>query len=83
MHYPAGASGTAQQVAAAFGIGQLVEDDAIKSGHVLLIVGTDLDTSGAPAPAAPAATSAPAAGDTPAAATTADAVTGGSVRCVN
>jgi len=83
VHYPPDASGTAQQVAAAFGIGQLVEDDAIKSGHVLLVVGTDLDTSGAPASDTPAATAAPAAGDTPAAAAPTDAVTAGSVRCVN
>jgi LCP family protein required for cell wall assembly len=83
VHYPPDASGTAQQVAAAFGIGQLVEDDAIKSGHVLLVVGTDLDTSGAPASDTPAATAAPAAGDTPAAAAPTDAVNAGSVRCVN
>ncbi len=55
VHYPADASGMAQQVADAFGIGQLVEDDAIKSGHVLLVVGTDLDTSGTPTTAGRAA----------------------------
>jgi len=82
VHYPPGAPGTAQQVAAAFGIGQLVEDDAIKSGHVLLVVGTDMDTSGAPA--TEAATSEPAAVEAaPAASATTEAVNAGSVRCVN
>lgn len=43
IHYPAGAAGAAQQVAEAFGVGKLVEDDAIDSGHVLVVVGQDLD----------------------------------------
>ena len=43
IHYPAGADGQAQQVADAFGIGELVEDNAVSSGHVLVVVGTDLD----------------------------------------
>jgi hypothetical protein len=84
VHYPADASGMAQQVADAFGTGQLVEDDAIKSGHVLLVVGTDLDTTGTPTAAAAPATAAPATGDSGAAApATTNAATAGSVRCVN
>ena len=43
VHYPAGAQGAAQQVSDAFGVGGIVEDDAIKDGHVLVKVGTDLD----------------------------------------
>ena len=73
IHYPADAAGAAQQVATAFGVGELIEDDAIKSGHITVVVGTDLDISGSPAaaatqaatsadaPAAGAATSAPSA----------------------
>jgi pyruvate/2-oxoglutarate dehydrogenase complex dihydrolipoamide acyltransferase (E2) component len=67
----------AQQVADAFGTGQLVEDDAIKSGHVLLVVGTDLDTSGTPTTQAAPQSAAEAA---PASTEPANA---GSARCVN
>ena len=82
IRYPAGATGQAQQVADAFGLGKLVEDDAIDAGHILVVVGTDLDVpSGlrAPgaafaAPQAPVAAAAPA----PAAAQFASAVP-----CVN
>ena len=74
IHYPAGAAGAAQQVAAAFGVGELVEDDADHSGHIMVVVGTDLDYLGigprgrndrlptqAPAAEPPAAAEAPAA----------------------
>lgn len=57
IHYPADAAGAAQQVATAFGVGALVADDAVKSGHLMVVVGTDLDTSGS-LPAATEATSA-------------------------
>jgi hypothetical protein len=43
VHYPAGAEGAAQQVSDAFGVGDIVQDDAIKDGHVLVKVGTDLN----------------------------------------
>ena len=36
----------AQQVLDAFGVGELVPDDAVKSGHVLVVVGTDLKVPG-------------------------------------
>ena len=39
---PANGRAAAQQVRDAFGIGKLVEDDVVTSGHVLVIVGTDL-----------------------------------------
>jgi len=42
VHYPANGRAAAQQVRDAFGIGKLVEDDVVTSGHVLVIVGTDL-----------------------------------------
>jgi LCP family protein required for cell wall assembly len=70
FHY-AGDEAAAQQVQSAFGgIGKLVNDSSVKSGHVLVLVGTDLDVpSGlrgagdafAPAPAAAAAPTAHAA----------------------
>ena len=91
IHYPADAAGAAQQVATAFGIGELVEDDAISSGHIMVVVGTDLDISGsAPAadqPATQAATSAAAdvPADQAANATTAEPLTAteSTVPCVN
>jgi LCP family protein required for cell wall assembly len=53
IRYPAGGQGQAQQVADAFGLGELIEDDAIDTGHVLVVVGTDLDVpSGLRAPGA-------------------------------
>ncbi len=58
IHYPTGAEGAAQQVAAAFGVGELVEDDAINSGHILVVVGTDLDISGSASAAENATTQA-------------------------
>ncbi|MGS0686131.1 LCP family protein, partial [Nakamurella sp. GG22] len=65
VRYPADALGAAQQVKKAFGVGTLVPDDAIDSGHVLVVVGKDLDVpSGLRAPGAalaPAAAQAPAA----------------------
>ena len=85
IHYPADAAGAAQQVAAAFGVGQLVEDDAIKSGHIMVVVGTDLDISGSPA--AGDATTPAAAAESPAAAAAPAAepltATGSTVPCVN
>lgn len=43
FHY-AGDEAAAQQVQSAFGgIGKLVNDSSVKSGHVLVLVGTDLD----------------------------------------
>jgi LCP family protein required for cell wall assembly len=43
VHYPSGAEGAAQQVSDAFGVGDMVQDDTIEDGHVLVKVGTDLD----------------------------------------
>jgi hypothetical protein len=90
IHYPAGAAGAAQQVAAAFGVGELVEDDAINSGHILVVVGTDLDVSGSAPAAGSAAAQAEnsAAADAPAAdpatdAPAAESLTASSVPCVN
>jgi LCP family protein required for cell wall assembly len=90
IHYPADAAGAAQQVAAAFGVGELVEDDAINSGHILVVVGTDLDVSGSAPAAGSAAAQAEnsAAADAPAAdsatdAPAAESLTASSVPCVN
>lgn len=65
FHYAGDESG-AQQVQSAFGgIGKLVNDSSVKSGHVLVLVGTDLEVPsglrGAGAAFAPAAAAAPAA----------------------
>ncbi len=43
IHYAADDRAAAGQVAKAFGVGELVTDDAIESGHVLVVVGKDLD----------------------------------------
>ena len=88
VHYPADAQGSAQQVSDAFGVGGLVPDDAIKSGHLLVVVGKDLKVPAglrapgaafAPAAAVPAAALLPAA-PVPAVAPFATAA---SVPCVN
>ncbi len=53
IHHPADAARAAQQVADAFGTGDLVPDDAIDAGHVLVVVGKDLKVpSGLRAPGA-------------------------------
>ncbi len=46
VHYGADGSDAAQQVLDAFGVGDLVQDDTLKSGHVLVLVGTDLKVPG-------------------------------------
>jgi len=46
VHYGADGDTAAQQVADAFGVGELVPDDAVTSGHVLVLVGTDLKVPG-------------------------------------
>ncbi len=74
VRYPADALGAAQQVKKAFGVGTLVPDDAVAGGHVLVVVGKDLDVpSGLRAPgaalargAAPAPAGVGAAAQTPA-----------------
>jgi hypothetical protein len=83
VHYPAGSAGAAQQVSDAFGVGTTVEDDAIKDGHVLVKVGTDLKVpSGLRAGGTPFAaainTPVPAAAPAPAAVASAS-----SVPCIN
>ena len=85
IHYGADGAAAADLVRAAFGIGELVADDAIAAGHVLVVVGTDLDVanglrgtgSAFQAPAAGAAAPAAAAPASQAAAFAA------SVPCVN
>jgi LCP family protein required for cell wall assembly len=80
FHY-AGDEAAAQQVQSAFGgIGKLVNDSAVKSGHVLVLVGTDLQVpSGLRGPgAALAPVAAPAPAAAPAAMLAASAVP-----CVN
>ena len=53
VHYGADGAAAAQQVLDAFGVGEFVPDDAVKSGHVLVVVGTDLEVpSGLRAPGA-------------------------------
>ena len=46
VHYGADGQAAAQQVLDAFGVGDLVPDDAVKSGHVLVLVGKDLKVPG-------------------------------------
>ena len=46
VHYGADGEAAAQQVLDAFGVGELVPDDAVKSGHVTVVVGTDLKVPG-------------------------------------
>jgi len=46
VHYGADGQTAAQQVLDAFGVGELVPDDAVQSGHVLVVVGTDLKVPG-------------------------------------
>jgi len=46
VQYGADGQGAAQQVLDAFGVGDLVPDDAVKSGHVLVLVGKDLKVPG-------------------------------------
>jgi LCP family protein required for cell wall assembly len=82
VHYPAGAAGAAQQVSDAFGVGELVEDDAVKTGHVLVMVGTDLDVpNGLHAPVG--ALSAPAPASAPVAAAVPRLAMAAAVPCVN
>lgn len=83
VHYPAGAQGAAGQVSDAFGVGDIVQDDAVKDGHVLVKVGTDLNVpsglrAGSSAFAAAVNTPAPAIAPAPAAAQSAS-----SVPCIN
>jgi LCP family protein required for cell wall assembly len=46
IHYGTDGEAAAQQVLDAFGVGELVPDDAVTSGHVLVLVGTDLKVPG-------------------------------------
>ena len=46
VHYGADGETAAQQVVDALGVGELVPDDAVTSGHVLVLVGTDLKVPG-------------------------------------
>lgn len=46
VHYGGVGQATAQRVLDAFGVGKLVQDDAVSSGHVLVLVGTDLKVPG-------------------------------------
>lgn len=88
FHY-AGDEAAAQQVQSAFGgIGKLVNDSSVKSGHVLVLVGTDLPVpsglrgAGAAFAPAPAAGPARAAGSAAAVAPAA-LLAASSVPCVN
>ena len=88
FHY-AGDEAAAQQVQSAFGgIGKLVNDSSVKSGHVLVLVGTDLPVpsglrgAGAAFAPAPAARPAVAAGSAAAVAPNA-LLAASSVPCVN
>jgi hypothetical protein len=80
VHYPAGAQGAAQQVSDAFGVGDIVQDDAIKDGHVLVKVGTDLDV---PSGLRAGSTAFAAAVNTAQAAAPAVAQAASSVPCIN
>ena len=88
FHY-AGDEAAAQQVQSAFGgIGKLVNDSSVKSGHVLVLVGTDLPVPsglrGAGAAFAPASAAGPAAAAGSAAAIAPVALlAASSVPCVN
>ena len=83
IHYPAGSSGAAQQVADAFGVGDLVEDDAVADNHILVVVGQDLEVPPAGLRAPGAALAVAAAAAAPALAPAPQAAFAASVPCVN
>ncbi len=83
IHYPKGAKAAATAVRAAVGgVGNLVEDTDVATGHVLVVVGTDMPTPGSGLRAPGAFTFAAAAPSTTAA-DTAPAITAGQTGCVN
>ncbi|HEY4994333.1 MAG TPA: LCP family protein [Nakamurella sp.] len=84
VHYPAAQAAAAQQVSDAFGVGETVQDNAIKSGHLLVVVGTDLKVpSGLRAPGAAFSVPAAAKAAVPAQAPAAVTLAAFSVPCVN
>jgi len=89
IHYPTGGRAAAEQVKTTLTVGTLVPDDTIPTGHLLVIVGTDLTVprSGLHAPAAaptpPPAAATPAVNPAPATAASLTASPASSVPCVN
>ena len=59
IHYPADGQTAARQVKDALRVGALAQDDAIKTGHLLVVVGTDLKVPGSGPPATGPASAAP------------------------
>ncbi len=88
VHYAADDLAAARQVAKAFGVGDLTQDSAIESGHVLVVVGRDLPVpsglrGAAGALTAPAALAHPAHRGVAAGAVAAQFAAADGVACVN
>lgn len=88
IHYPAGGEAAAGLVKSVLKLGTVVADDAIPTGHLLVVVGTDmrqLPADQIPSMTAPPANSAPATSASAGASTTLpeDAIKASDVPCVN
>ena len=79
IHYPSGAKTAAAAVRKALGAGNLVEDDAVAEGHVLVVVGADLAGNGLRVAGGALVRAAP----TGSSDATQPAIVAGAVECVN